>query len=471
MKLDKRSIPYKTGKGGLILAAIFATSVSSLNPLIFLIGGLFFLLVFMFILVYQYLHWKNFEYEITDDSFDIRSGIISRQTREIPIHRIQNIDISHNLIERILGISQVNIETAGGGQTEASLKYVSEEDAKTIQDRVSRRKRSIEEEEAGDDQPMFKLDNRELALLSVFSIDLRAVAGILFLFSLGGGFFTAGPEQYQTVSVLITMILFLVTVLAVWTASALSTFARYYGFKIFDRGNELRYERGLIQEFKGSIPKEKIQSLTFEENPLMRYFGFSSLKIETAGYSAETSLQKGAEAAVPIATRNKALKLGKDIEKFSEPELNPISRDAKKRYWFRYSMTATLLLTGGFLTDLHITDFNYVLLLTLYPLAFLAGEIKWRNRGYQEQQNHFITMNGFWNRRTSIVPYYRLQNLITSSTIFQRRLDLENLTFDVAGTDGILTRNPEIFDLNRKTSEKLRESIFESFRNSKLDKK
>jgi len=49
----------------------------------------------------------------------------------------------------------------------------------------------------------------------------------------------------------------------------------------------LRFEKGMIFHVERTIPLDKIQDLTFKEGPLLRYFGLSTLKVETAGGSGQ----------------------------------------------------------------------------------------------------------------------------------------------------------------------------------------
>lgn len=51
----------------------------------------------------------------------------------------------------------------------------------------------------------------------------------------------------------------------------------------------LKFEKGIIFHTERTIPLDKIQDLTFKEGPLLRYFGLSILKVETAGSSGESS--------------------------------------------------------------------------------------------------------------------------------------------------------------------------------------
>lgn len=50
----------------------------------------------------------------------------------------------------------------------------------------------------------------------------------------------------------------------------------------------LRFKKGYIFHTERTIPLDKIQDLTFKEGPLLKYFGLSILKVETAGSSGQT---------------------------------------------------------------------------------------------------------------------------------------------------------------------------------------
>jgi putative membrane protein len=63
--------------------------------------------------------------------------------------------------------------------------------------------------------------------------------------------------------------------------------------KYFDRlsaeltTRALRFEKGVVFHVERTIPLDKIQDLTFKEGPLLKYFGLSILKVETAGGSGQ----------------------------------------------------------------------------------------------------------------------------------------------------------------------------------------
>ncbi|MEX0905143.1 MAG: PH domain-containing protein [Balneolaceae bacterium] len=49
----------------------------------------------------------------------------------------------------------------------------------------------------------------------------------------------------------------------------------------------LHFKKGVWFQTERTVPLDKIQDLTFREGPVLRYWGLSTLKVETAGQSAQ----------------------------------------------------------------------------------------------------------------------------------------------------------------------------------------
>lgn len=65
---------------------------------------------------------------------------------------------------------------------------------------------------------------------------------------------------------------------------------RYFDALVCDLTTRaLHYKKGIWFQTERTIPLDKIQDLTFKEGPILRYFGLSQLKVETAGQSAQGS--------------------------------------------------------------------------------------------------------------------------------------------------------------------------------------
>jgi uncharacterized membrane protein YdbT with pleckstrin-like domain len=62
-------------------------------------------------------------YLVTDRRIQIRTGITSRHERTTHIDRVQNVNLSQTLVQRILGIGNVDWDTAGTEAPEADFTF------------------------------------------------------------------------------------------------------------------------------------------------------------------------------------------------------------------------------------------------------------------------------------------------------------------------------------------------------------
>ncbi|MFB6114815.1 MAG: PH domain-containing protein [Candidatus Nanohalobium sp.] len=471
MKLAKASIPYRALKDVGTLSAVLLFSgnfsLKALNLAFMFVSALVFVAVISVSLIWRYIVWSRYEYFFEEDSLKITQGVFRRNEREIPYRRIQNAKIDKNIIQRVLGIAKVDFETAGGANTEASLKYVTEEKAREIQRKVREFKKEgkIEEGEEKERKKLFEFSERDLLAYSFLSINTKSIGLGLAGFGLLASFSAAFVNSISIAPVVIISFLALILLAGIWIVNAVTNYIQYYGFKLWQEEDTLEYERGLLNRSEGSIPLEKIQGLSIDENFLKRQWDYATLKIETAG--GVTDQQKNIQSnkvAIPLARKHEVLDFGKKLEGFNDFSLSAVPSRARRRYFGRYSIGVLFLLFIGFLADLYFIDFSYLALLGLLPLAAIAAHLKWLNKGFEAQEDYFISMNGFWIRKTSITPYYRIQNLIQTETVLQKRWDLSTLTLDTAGS--MITGDSKAVDLDIGEAEELRSKVFEKFEGS-----
>jgi uncharacterized membrane protein YdbT with pleckstrin-like domain len=97
--------------------------------------------------VWAKLTYRFYRYELIDSGFRKESGVIYKKYVTIPYGRIQNVDIHRGILARILGLSDLNIQTAGlsasvsqngviSGEAEGRLPAVSKETAEQLRDEL-----------------------------------------------------------------------------------------------------------------------------------------------------------------------------------------------------------------------------------------------------------------------------------------------------------------------------------------------
>ena len=468
MRLHPLSIPYRTGESVLRLAWVLVFLFIG-SPFEGVTGaGLVVVAWFVVALSYQLVYYQRFEYELTDGSLDIVSGVVSRRNREIPISRVQNVDISRNVVQRLLGLAQIDLETAGGSSTEASLKCVSEAEAQRLQSEIGRLKRSDEtpatEASAPEERDLFEITPKELALLGVVGIDLRLLSIVTVVLPVIS---PSLRERFADplVGLAVTAPLAAVVIVAITAAiSGVLAVTNYYGFRLSRRSDELHYERGLLQRYSGTIPLEKVQTLSISENAIARRLGYASLAVETAGYAPDES---GSESAIPLAERDRVFDLANSVEAFDDVEFERPPKRARQRYVVRYTAVAVLLVAGVFAVDRFTSlPFAWYVTAALLVAAPVAAHLKWANLGYDVQPEYVVLREGFWTRTVTVVPYYRVQTVLDSRTVFQRRRNLATLVVDTAGSSGLTGGQPRALDIDADRAADLREEVADRLQES-----
>jgi putative membrane protein len=480
VKLAPQSVPYRALQkvSGFVVVAFFIVNSNDFGlPAAAAAGGGILLVA----LAYEVAYYRRFEYVLTEDTLDISSGVISRREREIPYRRIQNVDVSQSVIQRALGIAAVDLETAGGSSTEGSIRFVKPDEATRLRRELQRRKTAASSGETGGtgdvdgatdgerdgvgpaEEELFAISPGELALVGALSFDGRLIGLLVFLSSgsvpvLSGFIPDASATAITATAIVAVGALFLVS----WVLGAAVAFSNYYGFRLSRAGDELRYERGLFRRYSGSIPTEKIQTLMVTDNPAKRALGYASLSIETAGYAPGQSGEQGSQAAVPIATTDRVYRLAHEVESFGTPTFSRPPKRVRWRYVIRYAIVVSVLVGIAFAVDWVVAaDLPWygpaVLLLAVPP----AAHLKWKHRGYWLGDDHLLTRNGFWSRTVTVVPYYRIQTVIDSRTLFQRRWNVATIVADTAGSSSIAGTSAAAVDFELEEAVELRETLQE----------
>src|SRR3954469_5502496 len=95
---------------------VFAVVLLYLGPLYFELGKVpvaIGVLVYAGFVVEKYFAWTYTHFVLTDRRVISRSGIVSKRGTEIPLDRINNIDFSQRIWERVIGAGDLSIESAG----------------------------------------------------------------------------------------------------------------------------------------------------------------------------------------------------------------------------------------------------------------------------------------------------------------------------------------------------------------------
>jgi putative membrane protein len=424
-----------------------------------LISFLYLFIAFPFIA----LNYFYFSFFINPHEIVIKSGVFSRRVRHLPLNKIQNIEVTQNLLQRILGLAKVMIETAGDIETEGHLEFVSKKDAENISavirdqqsrlaemqaipiDPANQAKGTIKGKEPSNEEEllfsMSLIDNVRQGMLSfrpwlifivfwVFTTaqqfylipDIETTIDKNFI-SIFEGF----NSFYLAIFIIIGLI---ISIILSWLIDILITVINFYGFKLSLVNGKLFTEQGLFSRRKGTIPIKKLQSMIIKSNFIRRYFDLWSLDLETAGFSLKI---KRAEIAVPLAPKARIIELASRLKPFIYPdEFRKVSKKTIKRAIIKY----LLVIVIPYSTICYLVP-EFLWLLFLSPILYFFALINYRYRGYYLDDSWLIIRQGYFIQRITLIPIEKIQSINIVQSFFQRRLNLSSLFIDTAATGSL----------------------------------
>ena len=249
--------------------------------------------------VYGYIHWMVTRWRFEGDTLRIETGLIRKDSRRLPLARIQAVDIVRPFLARLLGVSELRIRLAGSGSTDGKLAYLS--DAQATELRLVLLAGHIDSEatvSSNTGLPMASVDTGRL-LASVF-------LSLVTILLVGTVATLAVLDQFEPKTAAGAA-----TFLAVYLLSAAGVIWRrlsgQYAFIAVEAPEGVRIRRGLLQTVSETVPYGRIQAVRQVEPLLWRPFGWCRLEVDVAGGTARNQRGEGTsvvrKAILPVGSQ------------------------------------------------------------------------------------------------------------------------------------------------------------------------
>ncbi|HEX2729862.1 MAG TPA: PH domain-containing protein, partial [Rubrobacteraceae bacterium] len=342
-----------------------------------------------------FLRWRATTYGVYGGAFHLRQGVIQKTERTIPLEHVQSVDTVQGIIQRVFGVVEVRIETAGGGgdAPDASLSALGMEEAEALRREIkgSRGAGSLtaaDTGEAAEDGPAVirALSTRDLLVAGATSgqigvaLSVVAVASQVFDDVFSNSFAERIITSLAPRSVTAALLLVLVVGLFAWLLAIAGTVLSYANFTLSRDGEFLYIRRGLLEKREATIPLARIQALKVVEGVLRQPFGLAMVRVESAGYGKDAGVSTTLFPLLPRAEAQDLLRRAAP-EFAAEPPLEKLPRRALRRYVFRAVLPVLFLVSILATVSVLALDFipgAFLALLLLVPAVFL-GWLRYRD--------------------------------------------------------------------------------------------
>lgn len=389
------------------------------------------------------LSWWRFTYYVVDGELRINQGVFVRKNLYLSQDRIQVIDISAGIVQRIFGLVSIEVKTAGSTSKEAKIDAITRREAERLKQMLRNSDTIAGEEQAEEITPqrIYHLSYKELFIAASTSgnlgIALSIVAGVFSqvdqiideeqMFA----FIESVIPASVGVSLVISTILFLLIVS--WLLSFLGTLIKFYDFTLTVKDEELHIKHGLFEQKQLTVPFNRIQAIQIKEDLLRQPLGYASVILESAGYGGEQQ-QLNSTTLYPLIKTSEVHTFIRNVIPEYDVKTDGIKppRVAMRRYLLRmvWVSLAVIVPVWAFIP---FGVFSWFLLVP----ALILGYAQYKDARVGIEDGSMILCSRLLSRTTAIIKKYRVQSAITKENPFQRRLGLVSYVVTVAsGSSG-----------------------------------
>ncbi|MGN7169321.1 PH domain-containing protein [Paenibacillus cellulositrophicus] len=398
------------------------------------------------LIVFAWLRWRRFVYRVEDGVLYIEHGLWVRRKLWITKERIQSLNITVSLYDRMFGLVRLEMETSGGeDEPEAVLSSISAAEAARIQREIGMADPEKAVSDTSGDSPVHAeqpsvapLNSMRLSLgQTLFLSTTSGKFSILWMVIVGGGLklwdeWVRDTPIWDQLSprLMVFGIPGLVVILAIlsWLLAFAGAFLLEYGFQVKAEGRTLTVERGILERKRTVIKPHRIQAIRITQNPLHKLLRRASVRMVIAGSSDE---EKKAVDLFPLVRYDELpQRMAAFLPGFRLPQTwNPVSRKSYRSYTVLPVLICIILAAAAWLLAPGVWRW----LAWVLPLfAWAASSLEYRRAAWSREENQLHIRYGSFSEKTVLIPISKVQWHKTSQTPFQAGKELATLKVAVA---------------------------------------
>jgi putative membrane protein len=230
--------------------------------------------------------WRVTRWRLDGSTLRIETGLLRRDSKQLPVTRIQAVDVVRPFLARVLGLAELTIRLAGSSdRADGRLAYLTEQQAASVRARLLAAHHGLDPatpEPA--EHPVSRLPTGRLIAASLLwggtsFVALGAVVAVVAV---------AAPQ----------VVLGLLGTLGVYAFGlATATWRRIaasFGFTVAVSPDGIRIRRGLLSTVAETVPAKRVQAVRMVQPLLWRPFGWCRLQVDVAGHAGH---DEGSRAA------------------------------------------------------------------------------------------------------------------------------------------------------------------------------
>lgn len=393
-------------------------------------------------LIHSILFFRSFRFHFDASHFILNKGYINRKTLTIPIERIQNVETNQSVLQKMLNVMGLEIDTAGTSKKELKILALDGFKAVALAKQLTVHVQDLKPDSENDkdeivekEAEIVRLSNLDLLKIGLSQNHLKAA---LLLLAFGNQIFeqlkdlfadeaneiSNGVGDFLTGSPWFLIVVMIFAFLFIsFLFSMIRTLVLFYDLRFLRSSTTYRIVSGLLNRKNTLVPFNKIQQLNWETGPLKKLFGIYQLNIR--------------QASSDMNTRARSIELPGCLDTHLETirhdlfgELSPDKHTkipVHPRYffinWLYFGWVPALLAT-----PLYIFHWYYIAIGVVW-IAFMAliSKLKQRKTYFYINDEQIKCSSGSIAHKMKQMTFHKVQSIEIQQSIFLKRRGLTNI--------------------------------------------
>jgi putative membrane protein len=410
-----------------------------------------FLAGIVIIISQKFIVWYFTRYWVEGEKIVLTKGMLVKKRIELPLQKIQTIQLHQNIMHRLTGTSAVTMDTAGSENTEFEIEAIRTGDAQDLQQWVRSRQQNwqtpLKHSDHAEPQFLLSLGFTDFAKLCISENHLKSLA-LVAIFILGKaidlsqqfGFDSRGYFSKQSSEFALTFfsagILLSIALVIAMLFSSVRVLLRFYDYRL--QQTKVAYEMGwgLFTRHRKTMPFEKVEFLTWWSNWLRQKMHLYVLRLHSL---AESETEQAIQIQLPVTNKKMLAQISGTYIPVLPADSGTKPAGIEKAYVFRrilligLPISLILCTIGWFYVKWHA---GWVLVWLLY--FAVSQYVFYKNYRIWMTQDAIQISRGTWGREQVVIYLHKIVSVTLQTSPYQRSHGYANLELQLPGKSWVI---------------------------------
>ncbi len=439
----------KTARAFWPLLVVYLFKLESINKLYVALTAIG---IFAVMAIAAYLKYLNFRFyvDVEQEEFVVTHGVLNKTKTVIKLAKIQQVNITQNLLQRIINVYTLEVDTAGASGSEAKIKALSHGAATMLKSQLLNFQSSkTEEDELQDDATSQQETFLQIGFMSLFKVGITSnyIKTISLLLAFGVTIYdnimkfaeseVLDEQQIdnylnQSIGLQLTLVLGTIGILLILIINVVTIILKYFNFTILKENNSLLLSYGLLKTKSTLLKPQRVQIASISQNFFQKKMNLFQIKIRQAlGGNAQNS-----KSILEIPGCDKAESQAIMKMLFITTEEHPLKLKANWRklvfiLFIFIGIPAFSYLSFYLNAKENIDNFEIIIPFYIFTVL-LISYFSFKNYQLFIGPETIIKQSGAWDVEKERVNIQKIQAITTSQRFWHKNIDIGSVTIHTA---------------------------------------